>query len=91
VAVEVRAELGHHQRGWREDHGGRVGDGGGGGVGGGVGSGGEGGQVAGMVWGSGVEDVVRMVRGWRHGGWWHNEHGEFQQCHGLCGHNFKSQ
>jgi hypothetical protein len=32
VAVEVRAEPGHHWRGWCGDHGGCVGHGGGGGV-----------------------------------------------------------
>jgi hypothetical protein len=30
VAVEVRAEPGHHRRGWRRDHGGLVEHGGGG-------------------------------------------------------------
>jgi hypothetical protein len=30
--MEVRAEPGHHQRGWHGDHGGRAGHGGGGGA-----------------------------------------------------------
>jgi hypothetical protein len=63
VAVEVRVEPGHHQIGWHGDRGSHAGDGGGG-------EGGDtrsrrGGQVAGMVWGAGVADVVRMVCGRR--------------------------
>jgi hypothetical protein len=74
VAVEVRAEPRCHQKGWREDRGGRAGHVGGGGVTAPDLAKKEAKRhVVRLVLGDGVEDVVRMVWGWRH-----DERGEYQ-------------